>query len=612
MQPILTVDLTSSTTGSFEIPEQWEQEYLGGASLAARVLYGDLTADLDPLSPQAPILFLNGPLSGTAGPAVGRYVVCGKSPATNLWAESNCGGFWGAELRKTGFDGVLITGKAQEPEYLWIQDGELQFVSARHLWGMDTYQTRDVIIAELDSPKARVACIGPAGENKIPFAIIMSDHGRAAARTGMGAIMGSKNLKAIAVKGNQAIPLHNREHYDRLRSQNNRDLRDDPVSQVAREFGTAGVADYFDYLMEMPKRYFTRGNSLGEISISGVNIKNTILRGISACHGCVIACGRVVDLGDGEKRKGAEFETLAGFGPNLLIDDPVRITQFGELCDRYGMDTISLANTIGLAMLLFDKGIINISDSGGLELNWGNADAVEQLIHSTAKKEGIGKYLALGARGFGRQFGSEDLAVQVNGLEVAFHDPRGASGMALVHATSPRGACHNQSDYYLVEIGQVYSSLGMTYYAPRAGAEKAINVFLHQNWRTVFNSLVMCIFANVPPEMVANLINNAVGMEMSVEEMMVIGERGWNLKRVINNRMGLTRKNDTLPKGLQEPYEDDPSGYVPDFPVMLEAYYNIRDWDQATGFPSEEKLMELNLDWTVVDLNILKAGIGNS
>jgi len=218
----------------------------------------------------------------------------------------------------------------------------------------------------------------------------------------------------------------------------------------------------------------------------------------------------------------------------------------------------------------------------------------------------------LGARGFGRQFGSEDLAVQVNGLEVAFHDPRGASGMALVHATSPRGACHNQSDYYLVEIGQVYSSLGMTYYAPRAGAEKAINVFLHQNWRTVFNSLVMCIFANVPPEMVANLINNAVGMEMSVEEMMVIGERGWNLKRVINNRMGLTRKNDTLPKGLQEPYEDDPSGYVPDFPVMLEAYYNIRDWDQATGFPSEEKLMELNLDWTVVDLNILKAGIGNS
>jgi len=607
MQPILRVNLTDSTFSSYEIPKQWEYDYLGGASLAARLLYEDLTPELDPLSPESPLLFLNGPLSGTLGPAVGRYVVCGKSPATGIWAESNCGGFWGVELRKTGFDGILITGKSPEPVYMWINNGELQFISASHLWGMETYATRDTMIHELGIPGTRVACIGPAGENQLPFSVIMSDHGRVAGRTGMGAVMGSKNLKAIAVKGNQTIPLHNPEQYNLLRSRTNRELRADPVSQIARDLGTAGAADYFDYLMEMPKRYFTRGVSEGEVTISGAYLKSKLFKGVSACHGCVIACGRVVDLGDGEKRKGAEFESLVGFGPNLLIDDPVRITQFSELCDRYGMDTISLANTIGLAMLLYDKGIIDKTDTAGLELNWGNADAVEQLIHLTPRREGLGEYLALGARGLGRQFGREELAVQVNGLEVAYHDPRGGSGMGLVHATSPRGACHNQSDYYMVEVGQVYASLGMAYYAPRAGAEKAINVVIHQNWRTVFNSLVMCIFANVEPEVVADLINESVGMDISVVEMMKIGERGWNLKRVINHRLGLTRDNDKLPKGLLEPYEDDPSGYVPDFQSMLEAYYNTRSWDPVNGFPEGEKLAELDLDWVIEDLNLIKA-----
>jgi aldehyde:ferredoxin oxidoreductase len=513
------------------------------------------------------------------------------------------------ELRKTGFDGILITGKSPQPEYLWLRDGDLQFIPASHLWGMDTYQTRDAVIDELGISNTRVACIGPAGENKLPFAGIMSDHGRMAARTGMGAVMGSKNLKAIAVKGSQSIPLHNPEQYNRLRSQTNRELRADPVSQIARDLGTAGVADYFDYLSVMPKRYFTRGISERELNISGAFIKDKLVKGISACHGCVIACGRVVDLGDGEKRKGAEYETLAGFGPNLLIDDPVRITQFSELCDRYGMDTISLGNTIGLAMLLFDKGIIDIEDTGGLELKWGNADAVEQLIHQTALKEGLGKYLALGARKFGRKFGSEELAVQVNGLELAYHDPRGASGMGLIHATSPRGACHNQSDYYMVEVGQIYTSLGMAYYPPRAGAEKVLNIVIHQNWRTVFNSLVMCIFANVRPQTVTDLINGSTGMKISLLEMMKIGERGWNLKRVINHRLGLTQKNDKLPKGLLEPYEDDPSGYVPDFSSMMDAYYNTRDWDPISGFPREGKLAELGLDWVSEKLNTIKAGL---
>jgi aldehyde:ferredoxin oxidoreductase len=318
----------------------------------------------------------------------------------------------------------------------------------------------------------------------------------------------------------------------------------------------------------------------------------------------VIACGRVVQLDDGKKRKGPEYETLAGFGPNLWIDDPVAITRIGELCDRFGVDSISMSNTIGLAFHLFEKGVIGAEDTGGLVLEWGNVETVEQLVNITCRKEGLGAILALGARGFGKQFGVEEEAVQVNGLEVAYHDPRGASGMGLVYATSPRGACHNQSDYFLVEIGQCYPSLGLNYYPPQAGVEKAANVARHQDWRTLFNSLVMCFFANVPPETVLDLVNSACGAGLSLQELQLIGERGWNLKRVINNRLGLTRSNDRLPKSLLQPYEDDPDGYVPDFNAMMEAYYLARKWNSLTGYPEVEKLEELGLDWVIQDLGL--------
>jgi aldehyde:ferredoxin oxidoreductase len=253
-------------------------------------------------------------------------------------------------------------------------------------------------------------------------------------------------------------------------------------------------------------------------------------------------------------------------------------------------------------MALYESGIIQESDTDGMAIEWGNADVVEKLIHLTAKKEGIGKYLALGARDLGSHFNAADQAVQVNGLEIAYHDPRGATGMGLVYATSPRGACHNQSDYYLVEIGQCYPSIGLDYYSPRGGTEKVRNVARHQDWRTLFNSLVMCIFSNVPPEDVLNLINSACGLDWSIEDMLKAGERGWNLKRVINNRFGLTREFDKLPNALLVPYEDDPTGFVLEFESMLDAYYDVRDWDNQTGIPHLEKLTELELAWVSEDL----------
>ncbi len=603
MQPILKINLTSREISEYVIPTEWERDYLGGASLAARLLYPFLTSDLDPFSPESPLLFLNGPLSGTAGPAVGRFVVCGKSPATGLWAESNCGGFWGPELRFCGYDGMWITGKADSPIYLWLNDNQLEIRDATAVWGKDTYKSQAIIKSEIGVPGAHVLTIGPAGENGVLFAGLLCDHGRAAGRTGLGAVAGSKNLKAIAVKGTKKIPLAQPELFAPLRSTANRALKEDNLSHVFHDLGTASVADYADYLGAMPKKYFHSGTFEGVGKVSGSTMAETILTGVSACHACVIACGRVVRLEDGAKRKGPEYETIVSFGPNLLNDDLAAITHLGEICDRYGMDTISAGGTLGLAFHLFEKGVISKKDTGGLVLRWGDVKTIEQLLHLTARSEGIGEYLAQGSRRFGLHFGAEEEAVQVNGLEVPYHDPRAFSGMAVVYATSPRGACHNQSQYFYVDMGQADSSLGLEFYDRQGGAEKAANVARHQNWQTVFNALVMCIFVNIPAETVAALINAACGRDFGVEDLFCAGERAWNLKRTINNRLGLNRANDKLPKALLEPYQDGGSaGYVPPIAEMLEAYYTARGWDPKTGKPTPDVLTKLGLEWVAQDL----------
>jgi aldehyde:ferredoxin oxidoreductase len=603
MQPILKIDLSTGNSESYKIPEEWERAFLGGASLAARLVYSHITKELDPLSPEAPLLFLNGPLSGTSGPTVGRFVVCGKGPATGLWAESNCGGFWGPELRFAGYDGLWLTGRAEEPIYLWIEDGRLEIRKAAHLWGKDTYETQESVKQEINRTGVRVAVIGPAAEHGILFAGIYCDHGRTAGRTGLGAVMASKNLKAIAVRGKQPLPLVHSERYAALRSESNRTLKQDNEARIMHEVGTAGAANFSEYLGGMPAKYYHQGGFESVDKISGSMMAETILTGQSACHACVIACGRVVKLEDGAKRKGPEYETIVSFGPNLLIDDLNEITRIGELCDRYGMDTISTGNTIGLAFYLFELGKITTQDTDGLELKWGNVEVVRQLVKLTAYREGIGNLIAQGSRRLGKYFGAEDEAVQVNGLEVAYHDPRGVSGMALSYATSPRGACHNQSDYFFVDWGHTHPELGIEYFSRHAEAEKSANVALHQDWRTVFNSMVMCIFANVAPQMQVDLINAACGYDWTVKEMMKVGERGWNMKRAINNKLGLTAANDKLPKALLEPLPTGGSeGYVPDVKAMLSAYYEARGWDEKTGYPKKEKLLELDLDDVAKDL----------
>lgn len=603
MQPILKINLTTGKIEEYVIPKDWERDFVGGASLAARILYPYLTKELDPLAPESPLLFINGPLTGTSGPTTGRFVICGKSPATNLWAESGIGGFWGPELRKAGYDGLWITGKAEAPTYLWIDEGRIEFRSAARVWGEDVYESQDIVKEEIGRKSARVAVIGEAGERGVLYSSICCDHGRMAGRTGLGAVMGSKNLKAIAVYGKNKIIVAHEDRYSALRSESNRMLKNDNEAKIIHEVGTAGAANYAEYLGAMPSKYYHQGSFEGVDNISGSKMAESILVGFSACQGCVIACGRVVNIGDGIKRKGPEYETIVGFGPNLLVDNLVEVVRLGELCDRYGMDTISTANTIGLAFHLYGMGKVTKHDTGGLELTWGSFIAASQLIHMIAHREGIGEMMALGSRKFGAAFDAEEEAVQVNGLEVAYHDPRGVSGMALSYATSPRGACHNQSDYFFVDWGHTYEKIGITYFDRHAQSEKAANVAKHQDWRTFFNSAIICIFANVDPQMQVDLINAACDLNWTLADMMRSGERGWNIKRAINNRMGLTRANDKLPKALLEPYKEGGSlGFVLDLPALLNAYYSARGWDLETGKPSKVKLIELGLGDVATDL----------
>ncbi len=601
---LLKIDLTTQQITTEPIDPRWAEDFIGGSGLAARILWDILTPSIDPLGPDIPLLFMNGPLTGLAGPSVGRFVVCSRSPATGLWAESNCGGFWGPELAFAGYDGVLITGRANKPTYIWINDDHVEVCDASSLWGhTDTYETQTVIRTERHESLARIMCIGLAGERLIPYASILCDHGRVAGRTGLGAVMGSKNLKAVAVRGHHKPHIARPDQFQPLRAAANRELKEDNITLGLRASGSAAAAELFQMYGEMPMGYFTRGSFIGQENISGNVMNDTILSGVTTCHACVIACGRVVAIPEGpyarSDSKGPEYETMVGFGANLLSDDLSATAHLGQKCDRYGLDTISASNTIGLAYLLYERELIKPADIDGLELNWGDPRPADYLIDMIVNQQGLGAVMSRGARTLAKHFGVEELAVQVNNLEVAYHDPRAMASMMLTYATSPRGACHNQSDVFIAEIGTEHPEWNIPMLQdPLSEAGKAQIAAQHQNYRTVDNSLVLCFFAHVPGSTALSLLNAAVGLDWTMTDLQRAGERIWNLKRAINNRFGLTRANDKLPKLLLEPLPDGPiAGHVPNFDRLLSDYYQVRGWDEQSGKPRKEKLIELGLDF---------------
>ncbi|MEJ5200838.1 MAG: aldehyde ferredoxin oxidoreductase family protein [Anaerolineales bacterium] len=600
---LLKVDLTDRTVTKESIPPEYCCDFIGGGGLAARLFWDLFDPAWHPLDPRSPLLWVTGPLTGSAGPTTGRFTICARSPQTGLWGESNIGGFVGPELRFAGYDVLVVIGRSVEPVYLWINNDEVEIRPASHLWGVvDTYQTQIAIREETDS-RAKVACIGRAGENQVPYALILSDHGRVAGRTGMGAVMGSKNLKAVAVRGTGKLPLKSPQLYQNLRVRSNKRLLEQNMTAILHQTGTSGSADFFQYVGDMPQKYWTQATFEGAGKISGAAMAETILTGSSACQGCVIRCGREVTITEGPyatngATKGPEYETICSFGPQLLVDDLAIITALGGLCDRLGLDSISAGNTIALAYLLYDKGLIDENDTGGLVLRWGDATPCFELLDLIANRNGFGALLAQGSRMLASHYGVEELAVQVNNLDVPMHDPRAFSGMALSYVTSPRGACHNQSDFFMVELGGSLEEIGIPMTDRFANTGKASYVARHQHWRTVCNSLVTCFFSVISPSELAELLEAAAGYGLSLDQLVCAGERAWNLKRMINLHLGWTRAGEKLPHLLVQPLPDGGhEGYVPDTETLLHEYYVASGWDENTGSPTKAKIKELGLEF---------------
>ncbi|MFN8471311.1 MAG: aldehyde ferredoxin oxidoreductase family protein [Anaerolineae bacterium] len=603
---LLWVDLSSGVVRDEPLNEDYARDFIGGSGLAGRYLWDLTDAATGPLSPEAPLIFMAGPLVGTAAPACGRHVVCGLSPATGRWGEANSGGRFGAQMRYAGYDGIIITGRSPRPVVLVVRDGEAELVDARHLWGKDVYVTQALLKEQLSEARSSIACIGQGGEHMLPMAGIVNDEGRIAARGGMGAVMGAKRLKAIVARGTGKIPLPSEAAMRDSVKSAYKELKDDFSVRMFRETGTAGGVDYLMMVGDMPNKYWHQGFFDGAEKLSGSIMKETIQTGIGACHTCPISCWRIVETRGIYKQShidGPEYETVAAFGSLILSDDLEAVAYANHLCNAYGLDTISVGSTIAFAYHLFNEGIITEADTGGLVLRWGDTHTAIQLVGMIAHQQGFGVLLGEGSRALGRRYGVEDLAVQVNGLEVAMHDPRAMTGMSIIYATSPRGACHNQGDMYWVELGRALEELGLGGLERDSDEGKAFASARIQDWRSLYNCLIMCMFSNPAPDGVAAMFSAATGRQIDLAEAIHLGERAWNLKRIFNNRRGLSRRHDKLPKIFSEPLEyGGAAGVVPDFEKMLKEWYDIRGWDWATGRPKPEKLTELGLDFAIPEL----------
>ncbi|MBS7622480.1 aldehyde ferredoxin oxidoreductase family protein [Candidatus Bathyarchaeota archaeon] len=603
---ILRVDLTAQSISTEQLGEDDLRRFIGGSGLGSKIVYSELDPDIHPLSPENLLVFMTGPLTGTASPSSGRYCVCTKSPLTGLWAEAHAAGYWGPELKFAGFDGVILEGRAESPLYLSIVDGQADLRDASKLWGRDTYTTETLLREELKDESLKVASIGQAGERGVLFASIMNDYGRAAGRCGVGAVMGSKNLKAIAVRGTRlkVIPAAKDSMLNEFLRRIYVTIRSYPTTQIYASYGTDGIMSMMHEYGDVPIKYFTRGSwPQGIEKISGEAMAKTILKRQWACYRCLIACGRqVIIQGSGPDREGAgpEYETCASLGALCLNSDLNVIAAGNDLCNRYGIDTISAGSVIAFAMECYEKGLISTKDTGGLALDWGDGEVIIKLLNQIGLNQGFGAVLAKGVRSAAAEIGgsAQDFALHVKGLEMPMHDPRAFKGLGLQYATSHRGACHLRGLVYHVEQGERIPDLGIHKRYQRLTTEdKAFPVIALQNWHDVLDSLIMCKFAMLPPASVLSILNMVTGWEMTLQELLRVGERTYNLKRVFNLECGATRDDDTLPKRfLKEPLDEGGSrGEIVDLEPMLSDYYRLRGWD-ADGIPTSQKLEELGLN----------------
>jgi aldehyde:ferredoxin oxidoreductase len=604
---LLRIDLTSGAHRTEPIRDADVRRYLLGSGLAARIFATEMDPSLDPLDPASPLLAFTGLLTGTFSPTGCRSSWCGRSPLTGIWNEANMGGHWGAELRFAGFDGLVITGRAAEPVYLWLHNGQVEIRPAAHLWGLDHFATFEKLRAETD-PKAQVASIGPAGENLVRLANVMQGgqpHARTAGRGGMGALLGSKNLKAIVVRGDGKPRYPDQKAFRAFVQQINQFIKDNSVGMS--QLGTAGGVPGTELTGDLPLKNWTLGSWKEEAArISGQRIAETIFERHTHCFACPIGCGKTVKIEEGPyagvQGHGPEYETLAGFGGNCQCDDLNAIAGMNDLCNRYGLDTISTSAAIAFAMEAYERGLISRQETGGLDLTWGDAGAMIGAIHAIARRDGIGALLADGVRAAAARLGpeAEAFAIHVKGMELPYHDPRAFVSMAPNYATASRGACHLEAISYWLGYGTRWEG----WYAPdewddHDSTGKGQVAVDFQNYLAVYNPLGICKFiakGKIGPQQVADLVNAALGWGWTADDVLTTGERLFNLKRLINLRLGITRADDTLPRRLLA--EPRPSGgaagVLPDLDRMLTEYYHIRGWT-PDGTPSPERLAMLGL-----------------
>jgi aldehyde:ferredoxin oxidoreductase len=600
---VLRVDLTHERVSVEAIDPQVVKDFIGGRGWAIKYLRDEVDPAVDPLSPENKLIFATGPLTDTPAPTGNRYMVVTKAPLTGAISVSNAGGMYPTEMKRTGFDMFIFEGKAERPVYVWINDDRVEIRPAEHLWGRAVPETDDALLEETD-PKAKVACIGPAGERLVKMASIMNDKHRAAGRSGVGAVMGSKNLKAVVVRGTQKTTLAEPEQMRALC----REVRQEVAADVKkgsslRDYGTAYVPIVTNEIGILPTRNFQTGVFEGVEGITGVVLTEKYLIRPKACYGCPIACGRKTKVevpgyeGEGE---GPEYETIASLGSACGLDDMAAVAKANYVCNELGLDTISTGVTIACAMELYEEGVLSEEDVG-MPLHFGDADAVIDLVGKTAYREGFGDALAEGSYRLAKKYGRPELSITAKKQEFPGYDPRGAKGMGLLYATSNVGASHMAGDIAYMEVFGVPKKID-----PLSIERKPWYIKHFEDLFTIIDAAGLCVFLSirylcdatyeVMPTRLTALLNLATGADYTVESLLEAGDRIYTLERLFLTEAGFSRADDTLPKRmLEEPMPDGPAkGHVVELDEMLPQFYQLRGWDE-NGVPSEAKLAELGL-----------------
>jgi len=602
---ILDIDLSTGAVKTTRIEEDVLRKFIGGSGLAAKLFLDRVPPDADPLGEKNVLFLMAGPLSGTNFPTSSRLVAVFKSPQTGIWGQASAGGNFAAEVKKAGYDGIAISGMSSKPVYLVIEDEKVEIKDAADLWGKDCYEATDIIKGR-HGAKADVLEIGAAGENLVKFACILNGKWGFIGRCGGGAVMGSKKLKAVVVRGTGKVEAASPEEFAKIRKTLVNTVKENIISQSLKSAGTALGADVNAITGVLPVKNFTVGDgSLYGPKIGGSALTAQYLTKSHACLTCPIACKRTVKVAEGpykiEEGPGPQYETICALGSLLLIDDLAAILKMGETANRYGVDSISCGGTIAFAMECFEKGIITSKDLDGGQLRWGNPDDVLAIMEKIAKRQGFGDVLAEGSRSAAKKIGknAEDCTVEIKGLEFPMYDARGTHGHGLSFMTSNRGACHVASSIGPIESGwTTWPEVGITggYDAKTDEGKGELNVTC-ENIAMLWNSATMCYFALMSMSItdVAEALKTATGFDYDLDEIMECGQRIWMLQRGLNNLMGVTAADDRMPKRILTPHTDGgAAGSVPNVELMLKDYYKARCLD-ANGRPLKEKLNKLGL-----------------